>query len=79
MRGFEFTHETVRDWEARFAPVFADQLRVKRKGRVGKIWHVDETFIRVKGRETVRTEISRLVIEKENLDKALKVLILHCT
>ena len=28
--------------------------------------------------ETVRTEISRLVIEKENLGKALKVLILRC-
>ncbi|HEY9665060.1 MAG TPA: hypothetical protein V6C65_42000 [Allocoleopsis sp.] len=23
LRGFEFTHETVRDWEERFAPIFA--------------------------------------------------------
>lgn len=23
LRGFKFTHETVRDWEARFAPIFA--------------------------------------------------------
>ncbi|MEA2618868.1 MAG: putative transposase [Chloroflexota bacterium] len=23
-RGFEFTHEAVRDWEARFAPLIAD-------------------------------------------------------
>ncbi len=30
LRGFEFTHETVRDWEERFAPVFAQQLRAKR-------------------------------------------------
>lgn len=50
LRGFEFTHETVRDWEARFAPIFATQLRVKRKGQVGKSWYVDETYIRVKGK-----------------------------
>lgn len=50
LRGFEFTHETVRDWEERFASIFAQQLRAKRKGKVGKIWFVDETCIRVKGR-----------------------------
>lgn len=50
LRGFEFTHETVRDWEARFAPLFADQLRTKRKGKVGSSWYVDETYIRVKGK-----------------------------
>ena len=43
LRGFTFTHETVRDWEARFLPHFIDQLRAKRKGNVGKLWHVDET------------------------------------
>ena len=30
-RGFQFTHETVRDWEARFASVLGDKLRAKRK------------------------------------------------
>ena len=50
VRGFEFTHETVRDWETRFAPIFADGLRAKRKGKVGNVWHVDETYIRVRGR-----------------------------
>jgi transposase-like protein len=49
LRGFEFTHETVRDWEERFAPIFSKQLRGKRKGKVGKIWFVDETYIRVGG------------------------------
>src|ERR687886_1066055 len=48
-RGFEFTHETVRDWEARFAPLLADKLRAKRKGQAGRSWHVDETYIRVGG------------------------------
>jgi transposase-like protein len=32
-RGFTFTHEAVRDWEARFAPLLADQLRTKRHGQ----------------------------------------------
>ena len=50
LRGFEFTHETVRDWEERFASIFTQQLRTKRKGKLGKIWFVDETYIRVKGR-----------------------------
>src|ERR671933_114127 len=48
-RGFEFTHEAVRDWEARFAPLVADTLRAKRKGQAGRSWHVDETYIRVGG------------------------------
>jgi putative transposase len=36
-RGFEFTHEAVGDWEARFAPLMADQLRVKRRGQRGAV------------------------------------------
>ncbi|HSH81635.1 MAG TPA: IS6 family transposase [Herpetosiphonaceae bacterium] len=48
-RGFEFTHEAVREWEARFAPLVADKLRTKRKGQVSRSWHVDETYIRVAG------------------------------
>ena len=54
VRSFEFTHETVRDWEERLAPIFADELRATRKGKVGKIWHVDETYIRVQGRRCYR-------------------------
>ena len=50
LRGFQFTHETVRDGKARFAPIFADDLRAKRKGKVGNIWHVDETYLRIQGR-----------------------------
>ncbi len=48
-RGFEFTHEAVRDWEARFAPRVADKLRAKRKGLAGRSWHVDATYINVAG------------------------------
>ena len=35
LRGFEFTHEAVREWEERFAPRLAEQIRRKRKGKVG--------------------------------------------
>ncbi len=47
VRGYTFTHETVRDWEARFAPLIAEQLRAKRRRQAGKSWYVDETYIKV--------------------------------
>ena len=49
-RGFPFTHEAIRDWEARFAPLIKDQLRVKRQRQAGKSWYVDETYIKVHGK-----------------------------
>ncbi len=48
-RGFVFTHEAVRDWERRFAPLLAEELRKRRRGNRGKKWHVDETYLKVKG------------------------------
>ncbi len=49
-RGFVFTHEAVRDWEERFAPLIAGQLRIKRHGQAGKSWYVDETYLKVHGK-----------------------------
>jgi putative transposase len=49
-QGFECAYEAVRDWEARFAPLVADQLRMKRRGQVGVSWHVDETSVKVQGK-----------------------------
>ena len=37
-RGFQFTHEAVRDWEARFAPLLTEVLRRKRRGVIGTSW-----------------------------------------
>ena len=37
------------DWEEKFLPLFTDQIRAKRKGKLGKIFKIDETYIRVKG------------------------------
>lgn len=48
IRGYEFTHETVRDWEERFAPLLAEHVRRRRK--VGGRWYVDETYLKVKGK-----------------------------
>ena len=49
-RGFVFTHEAVREWEERFAPLLTERLRAKRRGKAGRSWYVDETYIRVHGR-----------------------------
>src|SRR5262245_52670804 len=50
LRGWEFTHEAVREWEERFAPLLIKHLRCKRKGKVGRRWYVDETYLKVKGK-----------------------------
>jgi putative transposase len=49
-RGWVFTHEAVRDWEARFAPLLADHLRARRRGQAGTSWYVDETYVKVHGK-----------------------------
>ncbi len=49
-RGFVFTHEAVREWEARFTPLLTERLRAKRCGKAGRSWYVDETGIKVHGR-----------------------------
>jgi putative transposase len=48
-RGVVFTHEAVREWEAKLAPVLSETLRKHRRGRVGRSWYCDETYIKVKG------------------------------
>src|SRR3712207_5947095 len=45
-RGLVFSHEAVRDWEAKLAPVLAGELRRRRRGKGGtgrRSWFVDET------------------------------------
>jgi transposase-like protein len=49
-RGLVFTHEAVREWEAQLAPLLSETLRKHRRGRMGRSWYVDETFIKVNGR-----------------------------
>ena len=42
-RGFVFSHETVRAWEALVAPLLTKHLRARRGGKAGVTWHTDET------------------------------------
>src|SRR5512135_2786811 len=50
LRGFVFTREAVRAWEAKLAPHLTENLRKARCGKVGKSWYTDETYLRVAGR-----------------------------
>jgi putative transposase len=50
VRGIVFSHEAVREWEAKLAPALAEDLRRRRRGKAGRHWHVDETYIKVQGR-----------------------------
>src|SRR5258707_4519260 len=47
IRGLVFSYEAVRDWEAKLTPALAENLRRRRRGKVGRSSYVDETYIRV--------------------------------
>jgi DDE domain len=49
IRGIKFSYEAVRDWETKLTRSLIDSLRRRRKGRIGKSWYVDETYIKVNG------------------------------
>jgi putative transposase len=49
IRGIVFSHEAVRDWETKLAPALAESLRRRRRGKAGRSWYVDETYIKVHG------------------------------
>jgi putative transposase len=48
-RGLIFTHEAVREWESKLAPLLRETLRRRRHGAVGNSWYVDETYVKVQG------------------------------
>src|SRR5204863_2692397 len=50
LHGMVFSHEAVREWEAKLTPALAEDLRRRRRGKVGRSWYVDETYIKVEGR-----------------------------
>jgi putative transposase len=50
IRGIVFSYEAVRDWEAKLTPALTDHLRRRRRGKVGRSWYVDETYLKVQGR-----------------------------
>ena len=55
LRGIEVSHEAIRNWETKLLPVMGDDLRKRRHGSrrgSGASWHVDETYLKVRGRWT---------------------------
>jgi putative transposase len=48
-RGIFFTHEAVREWESKLAPLLSETLRKRRYGTAGTSWYVDETYVKVQG------------------------------
>jgi putative transposase len=48
-RGITVSHETIRQWCAKFGQTYANSLR-RRRARPGDKWHVDEVFIKICGK-----------------------------
>ncbi|MFH5927578.1 IS6 family transposase, partial [Roseomonas sp. SXEYE001] len=51
-RGIVFSHEAVRQWEAKLTPILTAELRQRRHSKHGagrRSWHVDETYLKVRG------------------------------
>jgi putative transposase len=49
-RGIVVSYETIRDWGLRFGRLFANALK-RRRPRPGDKWHMDEVFIRIRGKQ----------------------------
>jgi putative transposase len=47
-RGVVVSHETIRQWCAKFGQTYASALR-RRRARPGDKWHLDEVFIKING------------------------------
>jgi len=45
VRGMVFSYEAVREWETKLTPALAEELRRRRKDRIGRSWYVDETYL----------------------------------
>src|ERR1700739_256066 len=51
IRGLVFSYEAVRDWETKLTPALAENLRRRRRrGKIGRSWCVDETYVKIQGR-----------------------------
>jgi len=57
-RGFEISHETIRTWEFRFAPLVNENLRTKRRGKVGVSWYLERPTSRLVAAGTISIVLS---------------------
>src|ERR671915_926797 len=48
-RGVVVSHESIRQWCAKFGQTYANALR-RRRARPGDKWHLDEVFIKINGK-----------------------------
>jgi transposase-like protein len=48
-RGIRVDHSTIHRWVVRFSPLLLERFNRRKRSVTGK-WHVDETYIRVRGR-----------------------------
>ena len=48
-RGISVDHATIHRWIVRYSPELLEQFN-RRKGAVAGRWHMDETYIKVRGR-----------------------------
>ncbi|HYZ64006.1 MAG TPA: IS6 family transposase, partial [Acetobacteraceae bacterium] len=48
-RGIVVSYESIREWGLRFGRMFANELK-RRRPRPGDKWHMDEVFIRIRGK-----------------------------
>ena len=48
-RGVTVSHEAIHRWCLKFGQTFAEKLH-HRRGRPGDTWHLDELFIRIRGK-----------------------------
>ena len=55
LRGVVFSHEAVRDWKAQLTPALAEDLRRRRRGKVGRSWYIDETYLKVRAAGSIST------------------------
>ncbi len=49
MRGFHLCHQTIHNWVQTFGIELGLKLRMRRKGKNGKKWNTDATYIKIEG------------------------------
>lgn len=49
-RGIQVSHETLRQWNIKFAPLLTEELR-HREPRRGSLWFLDEVYVEIGGRK----------------------------
>lgn len=49
MRGFHLSHQTIHNWVQTCGVKLGLKCRARRQGKAGKKWHVDPTYLKIKG------------------------------